>query len=129
MEKDLNFNFEAETNIEILQDWFQTHLDEFEVSDDENNWYLPRESPKRIDYWKSNWGRLLDNPDLKNPLSKASKLFQLRFRAPYILFKHFLVPKCIEHNIFDIDMEGQTRCQRDRKFIAAFDSLVVIDSR
>ena len=89
MEKDLNFKFEAETNIEILQDWFQTHLDDFEESDDEKDWYLPRESPKRIDYWKSNWGRLLDNPDLKNPISKASKLFQLRFRVPYILFKHF----------------------------------------
>ena len=111
MEKDLKFKFEAETNIEILQDWFQTHLDDFEESDDEKVWYLPRESPKHIEYLKSNSGQLLDNPDLKNLLSKASKLFQLRFRVPYILFKHFLVPKCIELNIFDIDMEGQTRCQ------------------
>ena len=118
MEKDLNFNFEAETNIEILQDWFQTHLDEFEVSDDENNWYLPRESPKHINYWKSNWGQLLDNPDLKNPNSKVSKLFQLRFRVPYILFKHFLVPKCIEHNIFDIEMEGHTRCPIEIKILS-----------
>jgi hypothetical protein len=67
MEKDLNFNFEAETNIEILQDWFQTHLDDFESSDDEKDWYIPRDSPKQIDYWQTNWGKLLDNPELKNP--------------------------------------------------------------
>ena len=118
MEKDLNINFEAETNVEILQDWFQTHLDEFESSDDEKDWYLPRDSPKQIDYWQTNWGRLLDNPELKNPNSKTSKLFQLRFRIPYMLFKYFLVPKCLEHNIFEIEEEGKVKCPIEIKILS-----------
>ena len=58
-----------------------------------------REEFKNIDYTKTNWGKMIRNPLVKDPNSRFGKLFRRRFRVPFQLFE-FLVQLCTDHNIF-----------------------------
>ena len=84
----------------------------------EIEFYLPRESPEFVNYKETTWGKWLNNPKLEDPHSKLSKLFQLRFRVPFILFKHFLVPRCIELQIFQQERSHSNRCPIEIKIMA-----------
>ena len=57
------------------------------------------------------------HPDIENPNSKISKFFQLRFRVPNLLFKHYLVPKCESLNIFGIKHVVNSKCPIELKIM------------
>jgi hypothetical protein len=59
----------------------------------------------KVDYWETNWGRWLRNPEIQNPKSKLAKMFQLRFRVPFILFDRQILKMCKDDNIFDMTYE------------------------
>ena len=40
--------------------------------------------------------------EMSNPLSKSSMKFRLRFRIPFKVFNEYLVPKCVELNVFEM---------------------------
>ena len=52
----------------------------------------PRVKLPKLNYWDTNRGRMLTNPETQIPTSRAGKLFRLRFRVPWDLFNNFLVP-------------------------------------
>ena len=118
MEKSNNFKLSPDTKIEIVQAFFMENIDEYVSSDEEPEFYLPRESPDSVKYWETKWGKWLNDPKLLEPHSKLSKLFQLRFRVPFILFKHFLVPRCIEVKIFQEERSHLNRCPIEIKVMA-----------
>ena len=60
-----------------------------------------------FDYWGSQWGLLLNNPQTMDILSYEGRLFRRRFRLPFPVFKEILVPKCEEFNIFDNENPGK----------------------
>ena len=60
-----------------------------------------RNTPKRKNHWDSNWGRMLQDPDLLNSWTKSAKKFRRRFRITYPLFL-YLVELCKEVNLFEI---------------------------
>jgi hypothetical protein len=45
---------------------------------------------KEETYSESAWGRMLRNPNIKDPTTVAGKLFRRRFRVPYPLFEDIL---------------------------------------
>ncbi len=51
---------------------------------------------------ESVWGQMLNHPDIDDPTSYVAMKFRLRFRIPYGVFKHVLIPICIKENIFDL---------------------------
>ncbi len=62
-----------------------------EITSDANTVAVPierrnRKSTPRPDYWKLEWGRLLNNEKLYVYRSKAWMKFQRRFRFPPVLF-------------------------------------------
>ena len=118
MEKSINFKLSPDTKIEIVQAFLMENIDEYVSSDEEPEFYLPRESPDSGKYWETKWGKWLNDPKLLEPHSKLSKLFQLRFRVPFILFKHFLVPRCIELKIFQEERSHLNRCPIEIKIMA-----------
>ena len=44
----------------------------------------------------------MTNPEINNPNSKLAKIFMLRFRVPFILFKEKILKMCVDDNIFDL---------------------------
>ena len=66
----------------------------------------PRKKPRGFygrckDVWDTNWGKMLRNPDVKDPTSRIGRLFRRRFRVDYELFDDLLVPICKENNVFE----------------------------
>jgi len=55
----------------------------------------------KINYWDSNWGRLIRAEDIRDPTSYNAKLFKRRFRIPFGLFEDVIIPMCEENNIFE----------------------------
>ena len=49
--------------------------------------------------------------------SRLNKLFRLRFRIPYLVFKEFLVPMCKDANIFSITEEFRVRVPLEFKIL------------
>ena len=104
------FKLAENTSIEALQSFLMEHVKDYESDDEEIEYYLPREGSKPINYAETKWGRWLADPKRNDPNSKLSKLFLLRLRVPFMLFKHFLVPRCIELEIFEMEHQGKARC-------------------
>ena len=52
-------------------------------------------------FWQSEWGKLLQHPNINDPRTTEGKRFRRRFRLPYPLFQ-YLVEICIRYNIFDL---------------------------
>jgi hypothetical protein len=59
-----------------------------------------RVRPPKIDYSETNWGRILNNPNVRNEDSREAKIFRLRFRCPFAMFVDFLMPFVVEKKIF-----------------------------
>ena len=49
--------------------------------------------------WDTSWGRMLEDPRLRDPHSYKSRQFRRRFRMPYNLFVH-VVNRCKEDEVF-----------------------------
>ena len=77
MENSNNFKLSPDTKIEIVQAFFMENIDEYVSSDEEPEFYLPRESPDSVKYWETKWGKWLNDPKLQEPHSKLSKTFIL----------------------------------------------------
>jgi hypothetical protein len=112
------FKLAENTSIEALQSFFMEHMNDYESDDEEIEYYLPREGSKPINYAETKWGRWLADPKMNDPHSKLSKLFLLRFCVPYMLFKHFLVPRCVELEFFEMEHQGKARCPIEIKIMA-----------
>ena len=91
-----------------------TDIDEYEEASAVGNEGLVHEkiSRKRSrhicadDLWKSPWGLMMRSEEMSNPFSKASMKFRLRFRIPFKVFNEYLVPKCVELNVFEMQRRG-----------------------
>ena len=70
-------------------------LDDFifdEIDDVEPKLKQSRNVKMQItDYDNTSWGRLLNHPDISDPLSRQAREFRQRFRIPFRLFKDILV--------------------------------------
>ena len=71
----------------------------------------------KIDNWETNWGRVLTDLESSEEDSRLNKLFRLRFRIPYLIFKEFLVPMCKDSNIFSISEESKVRVPLEFKIL------------
>ena len=54
-----------------------------------------------LEFWESQWGKLLLNPNVGNHGSVEGRRFRRRFRLPYQLFQ-YLCELCARENIFDM---------------------------
>ena len=52
------------------------------------------------DWWKTSWGQMLLNDNVKDISTREGKEFRRRFRVPAPFFLEWLVPMCREKNIF-----------------------------
>ena len=118
MEKDSNLNIYDLKTFESILEAIQEEIEDSESDDDEYERVYLRETSKSVNYKETAWFSLLQDKNLENPNSKISRLFQLRFRIPYLLFKHYLVKRCNELNIFDSERECPTRCPIEIKIMA-----------
>ena len=85
--------------IEFVKSWVEENPEIFEDDEDVKH---TRKRPKKIDYWQTEWGRLMLDPSTMDPKSRNGLKFRRRFRVPFPLFHEVLVPICREKNIFDI---------------------------
>jgi hypothetical protein len=53
------------------------------------------------DWWKTPWGLMLLDPDVRDISTRQGKEFRRRFRLPAPFFLDWLVPECLKANIFD----------------------------
>ena len=44
----------------------------------------------KVNYWETEWGQLISNPNVNIPSSREGKLFKRRFRVDFGLFKNGL---------------------------------------
>jgi hypothetical protein len=118
MEKDNYFNLFNDLIIEEFPEAFDEEIEEKPVKTEKFGSYLPRTHGERVNYQETSWFRWINDPLIEIPSSKVSKLFQLRFRIPYLLFKHYFVPRCKFHNIFDSKRNCINRCPIELKIMA-----------
>ncbi len=89
----------AEEEASVIE-WIEANADQFLPRKRDGSPLRKRTKSTKIDYWSTGWGRMLRNPALENPQSAEAKQFKLRFRVPYLMFKLYLLPMCIEKEIF-----------------------------
>ena len=53
------------------------------------------------EFWESQWGQLISNPNVENPRKTEGRRFRRRFRLPFPVFQH-LVELCTRENIFKL---------------------------
>lgn len=54
----------------------------------------------RTDYWQTDWGTLIRHRNVSDINTKQGRRFRRRFRVPFPVFRDTLMPKVIEHKIF-----------------------------
>ena len=89
----------AEEEASVIE-WIEANADQFIPRRPNGSPLRKRTKSTKIDYWSTGWGRMLRNPALDNPQSAEAKQFKLRFHVPYLMFKLYLLPMCIEKEIF-----------------------------
>ena len=89
----------AEEEASVIE-WIEANADQFLPRRRNGSPLRKRTKSTKIDYWSTGWGRMLRNPALDNPQSAEAKQFKLRFRFPYLMFILYLLPMCIEKEIF-----------------------------
>ena len=60
---------------------------------------------KSVNFAETNWGKLIRDPQVRDPTSKKGNLFRRRFRVPFGIFE-WIVEKCIEKNVFEFVRES-----------------------
>ena len=88
-----NDGLEVEGEDELILRYIITENDE-EVSKKRRKRY-----DTHINFWDTDWGKIITNPNVNNPKTRAGKQFRRRFRMPYPVFQ-YLVKQCSDHNIF-----------------------------
>ena len=85
---------------EAVMKWLEDHGGQF-VPKDRNGRNIKRRTTwVKKDYWETQWGRDLRNPDIEDPDSTIGKRFRLLFRVPFAMYKEILLPMCRERCIF-----------------------------
>jgi hypothetical protein len=95
-EKDI-LHFIAQ-NPELFVDLLEDEFDE-----DEGNRKRKRRRHQyftREQWWATDWGRMLQNDDIRDITTHEGKEFRRRFRVPAPFFLDWLVPECKKINIF-----------------------------
>ena len=82
--------------IRQIGDFCVDHLAEIFPTDKWVSRKRKRRRNSRVDYWSTPWGLMLKDRRLSDERSELSKLFRLRFRVPFSLFRDILVPMCRE---------------------------------
>ena len=54
----------------------------------------------RADWWASPWGKMIQDPNIRDINTREGREFRRRFRLPGPFFLDWLVPKCIEMDVF-----------------------------
>ena len=75
--------------------------------------------PTKVDYWQTNWGKMLRDPTIEDEESKVGKKFRLRFRLPYMVFSQHLVPLVKNANIFPVKFDKMVRVPLEFKILMA----------
>jgi hypothetical protein len=62
---------------------------------------------------KTTWGKMIQDPNVRDINTTEGKEFRRRFRLPFPFFKDYLVPECQKANIFDskLTVNGVTKDQ------------------
>jgi len=93
LQETANDGLEVEAEDELILRYIISENDE-EVSKKRRKRY-----DTHIDFWDTDWGKMITNPNVNNPKTRAGKQFRRRFRMPYPVFQ-YLVKQCLDHNIF-----------------------------
>ena len=94
-------------------------LEEIFPSDKRVSRKRKRRSSRRVDYWNTPWGLMLKDRRLEDERSDIAKLFRLRFRIPYLLFRDVLVPTFKEKNIFPDTINHRVKVPLEFKILAS----------
>ena len=124
MEKDFNLKIFDVKTFEAILELVQEEIEESDSEDVEYEKVYQRDRPNSVNFTETAWFKLLQDKELENPNSKLSRLFQLRFWVPFLLFKHYLVKRCVELNIFDSERNCPNRCPIEIKIVACLRLLV-----
>ena len=101
----------------IIETWISEHLELFQNSQKpERKKRRSRRAP--IDYWQTPWGQMLMDPNILDEGSHIAKLFRLRFRIPFLLFRDILMPMVVSANIFPNDADGRVNTPTEFKVLA-----------
>ena len=99
--------------------WCENNIAVLDGTDEDRAQKRKRVRPPKIDYGATNWGRILDNPRVKDPDSREGKIFRLRFRCPFAMFDEVLMPFVVDKNIFRQKCLIFTRVPREIKVLIA----------
>ena len=69
--------------IEFIKQWVEENPEVFEVDEDVKN---TRQRGIKINYWETEWGKLIRDPSTMDPSSRNGLKFRRRFRLPFPLF-------------------------------------------
>jgi hypothetical protein len=78
-----------------------------------------RRGSRRVDYWSTPWGIMLRDKRLEDERSEVAKIFRLRFRIPFLLFRDVLLPTFREKNIFPDQGNHRVRVPLEFKILAS----------
>ena len=78
-----------------------------------------RRRNSRVDYWSTPWGLMLQDRRITDETSELAKLFRLRFRVPFALFRDILVPMCREKDVFGDRDNHRVRVPLEFKILAS----------
>jgi len=97
-------SFEPDSSlVATVNDWIARNWKIF-VPDDHDG--IELEPPRRrqrtpaVDYTQTTWYRWMMDPSIEDENSRLGKLFRLRFRMPYLMFRDYLIPLVRRANIF-----------------------------
>ena len=76
-----------------------------------------RDRGPKINYWETNWGKMLQHPEIGDPTTKVGKQFRRRFRVPFPFFREVLIPVCTTHNIFPSKKQNMVRVPLEFKLL------------
>jgi len=86
-----------------VNDWIYKNWQLFVRRDDSSMAFKPprrRRRTEQIDYTQTQWYRWINDPTVEDEGSKIGKLFRLRFRMPFLMFRDVLIPMVRDANIF-----------------------------
>ena len=102
-----------------IGDFCVGHLAEIFPTDDKIVRKRKRRRNSHVDYWSTPWGLMLRDRRVSDERSDLGKLFRLRFRFPFALFRDILVPMCRVKNTFGDQYNHRVRVPLEFKILAS----------
>ena len=102
---------------EAVMNWLEDHGGQFVPRDRNGRAVRKRATWVKKDYWETQWGRDLRNPEVEDPDSALGKRFRLRFRVPFAMYKEILLPMCRERGIFPSDGSWREKIPSEFKLL------------